>query len=210
MTFCGPAARCLLIQQCGAALRAAEVSPEGSTTLGTLFDQLRRLFLRLREHIGQRDRLAALAEAFVGGFHEGEDLDRLGFAHGWGAGAEEGADLAAEGLVADGFGSLAHTGAAEDECAELRLALHDAAIGADAAVFPHAGDLIGDGTFGARNGLAAGAHEREERLDAVDGVEEEVRCAVLIRARAPRRHAEDVADLGIVLHRDQIGSEARG
>ena len=50
----------------------------------------------------------------------------------------------------------------------------------------------------ARDRLAAGAHDGEQRLDAVDAVPEQVGVVRLQRAGAVGVAAEDVADLGVV------------
>ena len=63
-------------------------------------------------------------------------------------------------------------------------ALADAAKRPDAAVFPDADDQLGALGLRARDRLAAGAHDREQRLDAVDAVPEQVGVMLLERAGA--------------------------
>jgi hypothetical protein len=56
-----------------------------------------------REGVWYGDGFAALSLAFVGSFHERHDLEGMIEADGGCAGAEEAADGAAEGFVADDF-----------------------------------------------------------------------------------------------------------
>src|SRR5881296_4771678 len=84
------------------------------------------LRLGFREHAGQRHRRAALALAFVRGFHECEYLNRLlGADRGFSC-FEEAPDRAAEFLVASLPTGLNDAFAAEGDRSEIRLVLTNA------------------------------------------------------------------------------------
>src|SRR2546421_5181150 len=95
------------------------------------------------EHTSQRHRRAALALAFVGAFHEGENLDCLLGTHRRFAGSEKAANLSAEFLVASFPAGLNNAFAAEGYRPEVRLVLSNSAIGANAPILPDAGDEVG-------------------------------------------------------------------
>ena len=71
------------------------------------------------------------------------------------------------------------------------------AVSADPAILPHARHEIGVFGLNACDGFAAGAHQREERFDAVDAVKEHVGRALLIRARPPGSSARNRPELFI-------------
>src|SRR5207249_741468 len=113
-------------------------------------------------------------------------------------GFEEFADLFVERLVSfetelRGDGVLA-----EDDRAVVGLASANAAEGADAAVFPDAGDDIAAVGAGAGDGFAARAHDRVEQLDAVNAVPEEIGVVFFKRRGAPGVAAENGAELRVV------------
>src|SRR5262249_45074458 len=124
-------------------------------------------------------RAATLALAFVGGFHEGEDLDR--FVGGdWRLAALEEIDgldhqRRRAAIVAEGGDPLG----SEDGAAELVRGLAVPAEGADPAALPHADCHIRPVGVGAGDRLAAGPHDRVKALDAVDAVPEEVGVVLL-------------------------------
>src|SRR5205823_6174527 len=152
---------------------------------------------RLREHTGHRHRRAALTLAFVRGFHEGENLNRfLDVDRGF-AGFEEAANLSAEFLIASFTAGLNDAFAAESDRAEFSFVLANPAIGADAPVLPEAGDEVGVFGLNARDRFATGAHQRVQRFNAVDAVEEHVRSAFLISAGPPGGSTFDCAELPV-------------
>src|SRR5262249_25446563 len=85
--------------------------------------------------------------------------------------------------------------------------LADAAEGADAPVLPGAGDHVGSPGVRTHDRLATRAHQGVKRLDAVDPVPEQVGVVLLQRARAVRLAADDVADLLVLLHAQDAGTE---
>ena len=74
------------------------------------------------------------------------------------------------------------------------VALLLAAVGADAAVLPFADDDGRERRVGAADGFAAGAHDREQRFDAVDAVPEQIGMVAFDGHRAGGFAADHVAD----------------
>src|SRR6185436_10133323 len=99
-----------------------------------------RFFFGLLHDVGQFYCRSTLPFAYVGGFHEGKQLQRLFAFDGWTPRLEESCNLLDERLVAFVFAGLSDAVFAEDGCAVVALAGANAAEGADAAVGPGADD----------------------------------------------------------------------
>src|SRR5262249_30569798 len=109
------------------------------------------------------------------------------------------------GVLADRDDALA----AEDKSAVSRRAVADAAKRADAAVLPHAGGDVGVLRVRARHALAAGAHDRVQRLDAVDAVPEKIRVMRLEAARAVHIAATHAAEFRVLAQLEDARTEAQ-
>src|SRR5437867_488658 len=121
-----------------------------------------------RQNLLQRNRNAALALAFVRGFHEREDLDRLLGANRWLPRFEKPADLAAKVSIISALADLKDRLAAINHRAERGFAAMNAAISANPPVLPHTSNEVEIFRRDAADGFAASSHDREQRLDAVD------------------------------------------
>src|SRR4030095_9740738 len=96
-----------------------------------------------RQHTVERHRRAALALAFVRGFHESEDFDRLFSTDRRFAGFEEAYDFPAKFLIAAFSVGLDDAFAAESDRAKVRSVAANSTVGSDATVLPHARNEIG-------------------------------------------------------------------
>src|SRR5207249_2577434 len=90
----------------------------------------------------------------------------------------------------------------------IRLPLADAPKRADAAALPRPSHQLGALGLHARHVFATGTHDREQRLDAVDAVPEQIGMVLLQRARTISVAAEHLADFRIVTHFQDAGAEA--
>jgi len=146
--------------------------------------------LGLLHHLFELDGLAAAAFAFVVGFDEGADLERFFFGNRRLAAAEELDDFDDQrpvaGRIADrAFAFFAH------RRARVAFVL---IVGADAAADPLADDFdLALRRLFSRGRLAAGAHHREQRLDAVNAVPIEIRMRLLQRSGAGGPGTGDLA-----------------
>src|SRR2546422_742423 len=169
-------------------------SVSGMNSRSSLGEFAGSLRLGFREHAGQRHRRAALALAFVRGFHECEYLNRLlGADRGFSC-FEEAPDRAAEFLVASLPAGLNDAFAAEGDRSEIRLVLTNTAIRADPPIFPDTRNDVRVFGLYARDRFTTCAHERVQRLDTVDTVEEPVRRPFLVGARTPSHRARNRAE----------------
>src|SRR5205085_455126 len=107
------------------------------------------------------------------------------------AGTEELGDLDHQRLVAIVAGGGAVGLLAEGDGMVGLLAAAGAAEGPDAAAVPDAGDGVGAIRVRSPHRYAAGAHDGEEHLDAVNAVPEQVRMVRLQGARTLREATED-------------------
>src|SRR5262249_18456784 len=109
------------------------------------------------------------------------------------------------GVFADGDDALA----AEDKPAVSGRAIADTAKRPDAAVLPHTGGDVGILRVRARHALAAGTHDRVQRLDAVDTVPEKIGVMRFEAARAVHIAAAHAAEFRILAQSQDARAEAQ-
>ena len=120
------------------------------------------------------------------------------------AAGEEASDRFDQRLVAGKALDLADLPGAECQCAVVALAGSDAAKRADPTVAPAPGDQVRAVSLDPGDRSAAGAHDREQGLDAVDPVPEEVGVVGLELARSERGAADHFPELGVVAEAGDI------
>src|SRR6185312_6396351 len=163
----------------------------------------------LGDHAFERDGLAALALALVGGLHEGHDFDGFLGRHRRLAPFEELADFDDQRLISAVAAAGGDALAAEDQRAVIVLAGPHAAERADPAVAPDAGRQFRVFGLRPRDALAARPHDRIQRFDAVNSVPVQARVVLFQRAGAIGVTTEHVADLVVVQHGDDAGAETQ-
>src|SRR5262245_20545887 len=120
-------------------------------------------FAGFGQHALKRHRLAALALAFVGGFHESVDFERFLFGHGHFSRAEEADDLDHQRTIPLVRADLLDAVRAEGRAAVVGLAAPlggaDPAEGADAASLPDSGCQVDARSTEAAHQFTAGTHD---------------------------------------------------